>query len=138
MADVRFPVDTPVPVPQLVTAARQHLTERYAAGVYQVLWQTEQRPMPDPDAVKAVIAADGGADPLDIGSALLLVQAIRMGLDQLEYDLFEAAREAGITDAAIAAVLGLPDEAAARARQRWLTARLAIPSAEPAELKAEA
>ncbi len=127
-------MDTPVPAPEMVAAARRHLNERYAAGVDQVLWQTEKRPMPDPAAVSAVIAAGDRAESLDIVSALLLVQTIRHSVDQLEYALFEAAREAGIAAAAIAAVLGLPDEAAAQARERWLTARRRVfPAPPPAE-----
>lgn len=124
-------MDTPAPAPEMVAAARRHLNERYAAGVDQVLWQAEKRPMPDTAAVSAVIAAGNRAEPLDIASALLLVQTIRHGVDQLEYALFGAAREAGIAAAAIAAVLGLPDEAAAQARERWLTARRPVFPAQP-------
>lgn len=124
-------MDTPVPAPEMVAAARRHLNERYAAGVDRVLWQAEKRPMPDPAAVSAVVAAGNRAEPLDIASALLLVQTIRHSVDQLEYALFGAAREAGIAAAAIAAVLGLPDEAAAQARERWLTARRPVFPAQP-------
>jgi hypothetical protein len=129
-------MDIPAPAPQLVAAARQRLAERYAAGVDRVLWETEQRPMPDPAAVSAVITAGGSAEPLDIASALVLVQAIRQDVDLLEFGLFEAARAAGIADTAVAAVLGLPGEAAAAARQRWLSDRQPVPPVQPARLRA--
>jgi 2-hydroxychromene-2-carboxylate isomerase len=116
-------MDIPVPAPQLVAAARQHLSERYAAGVDRVLWDAEKRPMPDSAAVRAVIAANSSAEALDLASALVLVQVIRQRVDVLEYELFAAVRAAGITDAAVAAVLGLADESAAQARQRWLSDR---------------
>src|SRR5262249_50863039 len=118
-------MDIPAPAARLVAAARQHLSKRYASGVDRVLWEAEQRPMPDPAAVRAVIAAGSGAEALDIASSLILVQVIRQGVDALEFELFEAVRAAGITDAAVAAVLGLSGEAAAQARQQWLSDRQA-------------
>jgi hypothetical protein len=129
-------MDVPVPAPQLVAAARQHLSGRYAAGVDRVLWDAEKRPMSDSAAVQAVIAANSRAEPLDLASALVLVQVIRQRVDMLEYELFEAVRAAGITDAAVAAVLGLSDESAAQARQRWLSDRKAAPTAQPGRLRA--
>lgn len=131
-------MDIPAPVPQLVAAARQHLSKRYAAGVDQVLWDAEKRPMPDPAAVRAVITAGSRAEPLDIASALVLVQVIRQGVDVLEYELFEAVHAVGITDAAVAAVLGLSDEAAAQARRQWLSGRQAVPPAHPGQLQSGA
>ena len=53
----------------------------------------------------------------------------RLGLDQLEFELFEAARAMGMRPEAIAAVLELPDAAAAEKRQRWLERRRALPYA---------
>lgn len=129
-------MDIPVPAPQVAEAARQHLSERYAAGVDRVLWDAEKRPMPDTAAVRAVVAEGSHAEPLDIASALVLVQVIRQSVDALEYELFEAVRAAGITDAAVAAVLGLPGESAAQARQRWLSDRKAAPPAQPGQLRA--
>ena len=58
-----------------------------------------------------------------MGAALVLVQAARLGLDRLEGELFEAARAMGMRPEAIAAVLELPDAAAAEKRQRWLERR---------------
>jgi hypothetical protein len=110
-----------------MAAARRHLTERYAAGVDRLLWETGQRPMPDLAAITEVLAADGQAGPVDIGCALVLVQAIRLGLDHLEHDLFEAASGAGVTTKAVAAVLDLTDAVAAEARHRWLAKRRALP-----------
>jgi hypothetical protein len=122
-------MDAPTPAPEMVAAARRHLTGRYAAGVDRMLWEGGKRPMPDPDAIAAVITAAGQATALDIASALVLVQAVRLGLDHLEHDLFEAAGAAGIMAEAIAAVLDLTDGAAAQARHQWLAQRRALPQA---------
>jgi hypothetical protein len=113
----------------MVEAARRHLTEHYASGVDLLLWETEKRLVPDLDAIKAVTDAAGAerAEGLDIGAALVLVQAARLGLDRLECELFDAAQAMGMQPAAIAAVLDLPDAAAAAKRHRWLEARRARP-----------
>jgi hypothetical protein len=113
----------------MVNASRRHLTERYASGVDLLLWETEKRLIPDLDAIKSVTeaAASGQAEGLDLGAALVLVQAARLDMDRLEYGLFEAARAMGMRPEAIAAVLDLPDAAAAEKRQRWLEARQALP-----------
>ena len=109
----------------MVDASRRHLTERYASGVDLLLWETEKRLVPDLDAIKAVTGAavSGQAEGLDMGAALVLVQAVRLGLDRLECDLFDAARAMGMRPEAIAAVLELPDAAAAEKRHRWLETR---------------
>jgi len=109
----------------MVDASRRHLTERYASGVDLLLWETEKRLVPDLDAITAVTgaAASGQAEGLDVGAALVLVQAARLGLDRLECDLFDAARAMGMRPEAIAAVLNLPDAAAAEKRHRWLETR---------------
>ncbi|HEX6518783.1 MAG TPA: hypothetical protein VF070_02040 [Streptosporangiaceae bacterium] len=120
-------MNAPAPDPEVVAAARQHLNERYATGVDRLLWEAEKRPMPDSDAMAAVITPGGRAEALDIASALVLVQAARLNLDHLEHDLFEGAHAAGITAMAIAAILELPDEAAARERREWLAKRRALP-----------
>jgi hypothetical protein len=113
----------------MVAASRRHLTERYAAGVDLLLWETEKRLLPDLDAIRSATqaAAAGRAEGLDLGAALVLVQAVRLGLDRLEAELFEAARAMGMRPEAIAAVLDLPDAAAAEKRQRWLEGRRALP-----------
>jgi hypothetical protein len=113
----------------MVNASRRHLTERYACGVDLLLWETEKRFIPDLDAIKSVTetAASGRAEGLDVGAALVLVQAARLALDRLESELFEAAHGMGMRSEAIAAVLDLPDAAAADKRQRWLEARRALP-----------
>jgi hypothetical protein len=115
----------------MVDASRRHLTERYASGVDLLLWETEKRLVPDLDAIKAVAdaAVSGQADGLDMGAALVLVQAARLGLDRLECDLFDVAHAMGMRPEAIAAVLELPDAAAAEKRHRWLKARRALPYA---------
>jgi hypothetical protein len=109
----------------MVDASRRHLTERYASGVDLLLWETEKRLVPDLDAITAVTgaAASGQAEGLDMGAALVLVQAARLGLDRLECDLFDAAHAMGMRPEAIAAVLNLPDAAAAEKRHRWLETR---------------
>jgi len=109
----------------MVTASRKHLTERYASGVDLLLWETEKRLIPDLDAIKSVTAAvsSGQAEGLDMGAALVLVQAARLALDRLEYELFEGAHAMGMRSEAIAAVLDLPDAAAADKRHKWLATR---------------
>jgi hypothetical protein len=113
----------------MVDASRRHLTERYASGVDLLLWETEKRLLPELDAIKAVTeaAAAGRAEGLDMGAALVLVQAARLGLDRLEGELFDAAQAMGMRPEAIAAVLDLPDGAAAEKRHRWLETRRALP-----------
>ena len=126
-------VEPPAPSPEMVSASRRHLTERYASGVDLLLWETEKRLVPDLDAIRAVTGAavSGQAEGLDMGAALVLVQAVQLGLDRLECDLFDAARAMGMRPEAIAAVLELPDAAAAEKRHRWLETRreLGTPSA---------
>ena len=118
-------VEPPAPSPEVVSASRRHLTERYASGVDLLLWETEKRLVPDLDAIKAVTdaAVSGQAEGLDMGAALVLVQAVRLGLDRLECDLFDVAHAMGMRPEAIAAVLELPDAAAAEKRHRWLKTR---------------
>lgn len=113
----------------MVTASRKHLTQRYASGVDLLLWETEKRLIPDLDAIRSVTEAlsCGQAEGLDMGAALVLVQAARLGLDRLEYELFEGAHAMGMQAEAIAAVLDLSDAAAADKRHRWLTTRRALP-----------
>jgi hypothetical protein len=119
----------------MVSASRRHLTERYASGVDLLLWETEKRLLPDLDAIRSVTeaAASGRAEGLDMGAALVLVQAARLGLDRLECELFEAAHAMGMRPEAIAAVLDLPDAAAAEKRRRWLEGRRALPCATAAQ-----
>lgn len=115
----------------MVTASRKHLTKRYASGVDLLLWETEKRLIPDLDAIKSVAGAlsSGQAEGLDMGAALVLIQAARLGLDRLEYQLFEGAHAMGMGSEAIAAVLDLPDAAAADKRHRWLGTRRVLPYA---------
>ena len=123
----------------MVNASRRHLTERYASGVDLLLWETEKRLIPDLDAIKSVTeaAAGGQAEGLDMGAALVLVQAARLALDRRECELFEAAHAMGMRSEAIAAVLELPDAATADKRQRWLEARRALPYAAAESQRAE-
>ncbi len=123
----------------MVNASRRHLTKRYASGVDLLLWETEKRLIPDLDAIKSVTeaAASGRAEGLDVGAALVLVQASRLALDRLEGELFEAAHAMGMRSEAIAAVLDLPDATTADKRQRWLEARRALPYATAESQRAE-
>jgi hypothetical protein len=120
----------------MVGASRSHLTKRYASGVDRLLWDTEKRLIPDLEAVKSAIAAatEGRGDALDVGAALVLVQAARLDLDRLEYQIVEAADGIGMPDEAIAAVLELPDAAAVGKRRRWLRRRWRLPVAEAERL----
>jgi len=124
----------------MVAASRRHLTERYASGVDLLLWETEKRLIPDLDAIRSVTeaAASGRAEGLDMGAAFVLVQAARLGLDRMECELFEAAHAMGMRPEAIAAVLELPDAAAAEKRQRWLEGRRALPYTTAASQRPEA
>src|ERR1039457_4854959 len=124
-------MEPPAPSPDMVTASRRHLTERYAAGVDRLIWGTEKRRVPDLDAIRSVIdaASSGHAEALDIGAGLVLVQAARLEIDRLEYDVFESAHAMGMGEEAIAAVLDLPDAAAAGKRRRWLKSRRGPPAA---------
>jgi hypothetical protein len=56
----------------------------------------------------------GLAGALDLGAALVLVQAGRLHLDGLEYEIFQGAHAAGMRREALAATLGLPDAARRR------------------------
>lgn len=126
-------MESPAPSPEMVAAARRHLTDVYCRGVDRLLWDTEKRLMADSQAVRAVLAAAAGGevvDALDLGGALVLAQSARLDLDRTEYELFTACYAAGLSDEAIAAVLELPDEAASAGRYRWLRTRHNIPTAE--------
>jgi hypothetical protein len=116
----------------MVTASRRHLTDRYASGVERLLWDTEKRFIPDLDAIKLVAkaASSGRAEALDVGAALVLLQAARLELDGLEFEIFEGAHAMGMGQEALAAVLELPDAAAADQRWRWLKTRWELPRAE--------
>jgi len=122
-------VEPPAPSPDMVTASRRHLTDRYACGVDRLLWDTEKRLMPDLDAIRLLTrAADAGqAQALDVGAGLVLLQAARLELDRLEFEVFESAQTIGMADEAIAAVLELPDAPAVIKRRRWLKGRRALP-----------
>lgn len=96
------------PAPDVVAAARAHVTSGYAAGVEELLWETRRHLMPDLDAIRAVIdaAAEGRTSGPDLAAALVLTQAVRLDLDRLEADLLVAVRQAGLEWDTIAAVLG--------------------------------
>jgi hypothetical protein len=113
----------PAPASDALRAARTWLTARYATGVDRVLWETSERPMDDALAIRTVIgtASEGSrADALDVGAALITLCELRQGVDRLEGDLLEAARQAGMDWAAIGAVMGI---SAAEAEQRYLAVR---------------
>lgn len=116
----------PAPAPDMVTASRRHLTTGYASGVDRLLWDMDKRPMPDMDAVHAVISADQAhhrADALDIGAALILLLEMRLQLDCLEADVLDVALDSGLSPESLAAVLELPDPVLMRHRLEYLAAR---------------
>ncbi|TDC88177.1 hypothetical protein [Actinomadura sp. 7K507] len=128
--------DLPVPSPEMVHAARAHLTRRFGKGVEALLWETHGYPLPDVDAIAKTIAAiraglpDDPPGSTDLGAALVVLQAARLDMDRLETELIDAVREAGLDWAAIAAVLELPDAAAAEERHARLRSRLDAPVAQ--------
>ncbi|MEW9550224.1 hypothetical protein [Nonomuraea sp. NPDC050783] len=121
----------PAQPPELVRAARAHLTDRYATGVNRLFWQTRKQPMPDVEAITEAIgaASRGRAAEPDLASALVVVQALRLDVDRLEHRLLLAARAAGLDWAGVAAVLELPS---AEAAERHF-ARLQRRSRQPAD-----
>ncbi|WP_344259914.1 hypothetical protein [Actinomadura napierensis] len=129
------PVEPPAPDPKMVRAARVHLTGRYAKGVQVLLWETYERPMPDVDAIEAVIKAaeDGTAIGPDLAAALVLAQAVRLDADRREFRLLNAARDAGLEAEAIATVLDLPGAHAAREHIDHLVRRASRPVAAVSE-----
>jgi hypothetical protein len=125
-------MEPPVPEPEMVTASRRHLSTEYAGGVDRLLWELEKRPMPDGEAVSAVLCAHQAGQPVDalsIGAALVLLQSMRHELDCLEADIFDAALDRGLGHESLAAVLELPDAAAVQSRQKYLNARRELPRA---------
>lgn len=120
-----------MPAPDLVTASRRHLTERYAAGVDRLLWELEKRTMPDTEAIRAVVTASSEepVDALDIGAALVIMQAIRLETDLLEADVLDTAKSRQLAGESLAAVLGLPDTDAVDARYERLAAKRKLPLA---------
>lgn len=118
----------------MVTAARWHLTIAHATGVDRLLWDTEKRPMPDLDAVQAVISphkANQPVEALDIGAALILVQEMRLEVDCLEAEVLAAALDSGLGLESLAAVLELPGPAAMLARLEYIVARSELPRPDP-------
>jgi hypothetical protein len=128
--------DLAAPVPDMVASSRRHLAERYATGIYRLLWEQEKRPIPDAHAVRAVVsaaAAERRVDVLDIGAALVIVQAMRLELDLLEADVFDVAEAGGVPDESVAAVLELPGAAAVTARHQMLSAKRELLRSVPEE-----
>lgn len=131
-------VGLPAPTPQTVQQARAYLTPRHATGVDGFLWQSKERPMPDRDAINAVITAGDRAqhgtgdhpEPVEVAAALLVLSAVRLGLDQTEARLLNTAQASGMGFEQIAAVLDLSVEEAEE-RYRQLKPRLDEPAATP-------
>jgi hypothetical protein len=121
------------PAPDMVTAARRHLSTEFAQGVDRLLWDLEKRPMPDVDAINALLSAakrsDRPVEALSTGAALVLLQSLRLELDGLEADVFDAALASGVGYDSLAAVLDLPDAAAAQCREQYLKERRDLPRA---------
>ncbi|QXJ21850.1 hypothetical protein AGRA3207_002752 [Actinomadura graeca] len=149
----------PLPDPDLVRAARRHLTSRYASGVEAVLWEMHKHPMHDLDAVGRVLESETGpsatdddgtasddgagdtagdegtrrpagpASAMDVGAAFMVLLAARQDTDRLEAALFGRALHLGLGYEQIAAVLGLPDARTARRRHEEILDRARAPSA---------
>jgi len=127
----------PAPPPEMVRAARAHLTPRYAVGVDAFLWESRQRPLSDLAAIDAVIAAgdraqrgaSGQLPPTDLAAALVVLAAARLDMDQTEARLLNAAHASGMGSEQIAAILDLSVEHAEE-RHRQLKPRLDEPVAE--------
>jgi hypothetical protein len=127
----------PAPAPEMVRAARAFLTPRYAVGVDGFLWETMDHPLPDLDAIDAVIAASDRArqgtgeqpQPMAVAAALIVLGAARLNTDQTEARLLNSAQAAGMGWEQIAAVLDLSVEEA-KERHRRLERRLDEPAAD--------
>jgi hypothetical protein len=114
----------------MVWVARRHLTIAYARGARRLMWDTEKRPLPDAEAIAAVLAAAGHARMEDLSAALVLIQAQHLDLDRAEFELIGQLRGAGVIDDALAAMLELPGPAQAAARYQQLKARYQLARAE--------
>ncbi|MFG2003892.1 hypothetical protein ACGFNU_32515 [Spirillospora sp. NPDC048911] len=116
----------PAPSPEIVSAARTHLTSRFARGLDGVLWEEGKHPLTDTAAVAEVLAAARRGDELlgpDLAAALVVMQAIQLDGDRLEYELFMLARSRGLSFEQISAVLDLSGPEEAQARMHYLTGR---------------
>ena len=126
----------PAPRPEMVRTARAYLTSHYAAGADQVLWDLTEHPLPDLDAIDAVVAASDRAQrgpseqpqPMEVAAALVVLGAARLDMDQTEARLLDAAQASTMGWEQIAAILGLTVEEAEE-RHRQLKPRLDEPTA---------
>jgi hypothetical protein len=127
----------PAPSPEMVRAARAYLTPRYAAGVDQVLWELMEQPLPDLDAIDALLADSDRAQrgpgdqpqPMEVAAALVVLGAARLDMDQTEARLLDAAQASAMGWEQIAAILGLTVQEAEE-RHRQLKPRLDEPVAQ--------
>jgi hypothetical protein len=127
----------PAPRPEMVRTARAYLTSRYAVGVDQVLWDLTEHPLPDLDAIDAVVADSDRAQrgygdqpqPMEVAAALVVLGAARLEVDQTEARLLDAAQASAMGWEQIAAILGLTVEEAEE-RHRQLKPRLDEPVAQ--------
>jgi hypothetical protein len=129
-------VGLPAPTPEQVRAARAYLTPRYAVGVDGFLWAALDHPLPDLDAIDAVIAASDQAQhgtgdqpqPMELAAALVVLGAARLDMDQTEARLLNAAQVSALSWEQIAAILNLSVEETEE-RYRQLKPRLDEPVA---------
>ncbi len=119
----------PVPDPAVVDSARL----RIAAHRHRVLsaaQPTRQGPVRQAEDIRAIQAVldslgDGAVRPanvLDVGAALAVLCDLRLYLDGLEADLLDAAQQVDLGWDVIAAIIGIPADAAER-RHRALRAQ---------------
>jgi hypothetical protein len=116
------PLDgTAAPDPDVVDNARFRLASHYPASSPPNrpgdLGQIPARPMDDVRAINSVISAARGAedrpaDAIDVGAGLVMLGNLRLYLDRLEADLLDAAQQVDLGWDAIAAIIGIPAEAA--------------------------
>jgi len=120
----------------MVRAARAYLTTLHAVGVDGHVWEFMQHPLPDLDAIDAVISASekaqqgSGEQPrlVEVAAALVVLGAARLDIDQTEARLLDAAQASAVGWEQIAAILHLSVEEAEE-RYRQLKPRLGEPVA---------
>jgi hypothetical protein len=123
----RVPDEIAAPDPDVVDNARFRLASHFPASSPADLGQLPVRPMDDIRAVNSVIeavrsGAERPADALDVGASLVMLGNLRLYLDRLEADLLDAAQQVDLSWDVIAAIIGIPAEAAQN-RHRALRAR---------------
>lgn len=121
----------PAPDPGVADSARLRLAAHRVLSLGQSAEQVSARPADDIHAISALILAARGRgvhppEALDIGAGLVVLCDLRLGLDDLEADLLDAAQHVGLGWDVIAAIIGIPADEAQR-RHRALRSRRESP-----------